>query len=124
MGAYVQNNLVNDEQVIHETSLHWIIYCSLGALFTLFLWPLIASKTSEFAITNKRLIIKTGLLSRKTVEMNLSKIESVNVDQGILGRILGYGTVRIVGTGGTKETFFQINNPLEFRKQFQALSAA
>jgi uncharacterized membrane protein YdbT with pleckstrin-like domain len=123
MGTYVNNNLVNDEHVVHETSLHWIIFCSLGALFTLFLWPLIASKTSEFAITNKRLIIKTGLLSRKTVEMNLSKIESVNVDQGIFGRLLGYGTLRIVGTGGTKEIFAQINNPLEFRKQFQQLAA-
>jgi uncharacterized membrane protein YdbT with pleckstrin-like domain len=54
--------------------------------------------------------------------MNLSKIESVNVDQGILGRILGYGTIRIIGTGGTKEAFPKILNPLEFRKKFQEFS--
>jgi uncharacterized membrane protein YdbT with pleckstrin-like domain len=123
MGAYVQNNLVNDEHVVHETTLHWSIYLTAAALLTLFIYPLIAMKSSEFAITNKRVIIKTGLLSRRTIEMNLSKIESVNVNQGIFGRILGYGTVRIVGTGGTKENFYRISKPLEFRKQFQQLAA-
>ena len=54
--------------------------------------------------------------------MNHSRIESVNVDQGILGRILGYGTIRIVGSGGTKVSFPSIKNPLEFRKKFQELS--
>jgi len=64
--------------------------------------------SSEFAITNKRVIIKVGLISRKTLEMNLSKIESVNVDQSILGRILRYGTLTVIGTGGTRETFTTI----------------
>jgi hypothetical protein len=54
--------------------------------------------------------------------MNHSKIESVNVDQGILARILGYGTIIIVGSGGTREIFPKIKNPLEFRKKFQELS--
>jgi uncharacterized membrane protein YdbT with pleckstrin-like domain len=54
--------------------------------------------------------------------MNLSKIESVNVDQSILGRMLGYGTIRIIGTGGTREEFPNISNPIEFRKKFQELS--
>jgi hypothetical protein len=54
--------------------------------------------------------------------MNLNKIESVNVDQSIMGRILGYGTIQIIGTGGTKEAFAKIRRPLEFRKRFQELS--
>ena len=49
--------------------------------------------------------------------MNLTKIESVNIDQNILGRILGYGSIQIIGTGGTKETFINIKKPLEFRKK-------
>ena len=122
MGKYVDNNLIKDEKVELETSYHWIIFCNLRALFTLFIAPLIDKYTDEFAITNKRVIIKTGLISRKTFEMNHSKIESVNVDQGILGRILGYGTIRIVGSGGTKEVFPKIQNPLVFRKKFQELS--
>jgi uncharacterized membrane protein YdbT with pleckstrin-like domain len=55
--------------------------------------------------------------------MNLSKIESVNVNQGILGRMLGYGTIVVVGTGGTNEPFAYITDPLTFRKKFQELQA-
>ena len=121
MGSYVNNNLIRGEAVEYETSYHWIIFFSLRALFTLFIAPLIDKWTDEFAITNKRVIIKTGLISLKTVELNLSKIESVNVDQSVLGRILGYGSLKIVGTGGTKEIFPNINKPLTFRKKFQEL---
>jgi len=121
MGNYVNNNLIRGEVVEYETSYHWIIFFSLRALFTLFIAPLIDRWSDEFAITNKRVIIKTGLIRRSTIELNLSKIESVNVDQGILGRILGYGSLQIVGTGGTKEIFHNINKPLTFRKKFQEL---
>jgi uncharacterized membrane protein YdbT with pleckstrin-like domain len=122
MGKYIDNNLIKDEVVVLETTYHWIIFCSLRAVFTLFIAPLIDKHTDEFAITNKRVIIKRGWLNRKTFEMNLSKIESVNVDQGILGRILGYGTIRIVGSGGTREVFPNIRKPLDFRKKFQEMS--
>lgn len=123
MGNYVQQNLGAGEQVVYETKLHWIIFFSLKALLTLFIVPLIEMSTSEFAITNKRVIIKVGLISRRTLEMNLNKIESVNVNQGILGRLLGYGTIVVIGTGGTRERFANIADPLTFRKKFQELSA-
>jgi uncharacterized membrane protein YdbT with pleckstrin-like domain len=122
MGKYIDSNLIKDEQVELEATYHWIIFCNLRALLTLFIAPIIDTYTDEFAITNKRVIIKTGLISRKTFEMNHTKIESVNVDQGIFGRILGYGTIRIVGSGGTKEVFPRIKSPLEFRKKFQEMS--
>ncbi|HQE11424.1 MAG TPA: PH domain-containing protein [Flavipsychrobacter sp.] len=122
MGTYITNNLIKDEHVEYETTYHWIIFISLRALLTLFIAPIIDRFTDEFAITNKRVVIKTGLISRRTFEMNLSKIESVNVMQSILGRILGYGTIQIIGTGGTKEAFMNIKKPLEFRKRFQELS--
>jgi uncharacterized membrane protein YdbT with pleckstrin-like domain len=123
MGSYVDQNLIRDERVELETTYHWIIFCNLRALLTLFIAPLIDRYTDEFVITNKRVIVKTGLISRKTFEMNLSKIESVNVDQGIMGRILGYGTIRIVGSGGTREVFPKIRKPLAFRRKFQELSS-
>lgn len=122
MGRYIDSNLIRDEKVELETTYHWIIFCNFRALFTLFIAPIIDRYTDEFAITNKRVIIKTGLISRKTFEMNHSKIESVNVDQSILGRILGYGSISIVGSGGTKEVFPNIKDPLKFRKKFQELS--
>ena len=123
MGSYVEQNLTAGERVVYETNLHWIIFFSLKGFLTFFIAPLIALSTSEFAITNKRVIIKVGVISRRTLEMNLNKIESVNVNQGILGRILGYGTIVIVGTGGTKERFTAISNPLEFRRKFQELTS-
>lgn len=122
MGHYVNNNLIKDEQVEFETTYHWIIFCNLRAIFTLFIAPMLDRYSDEFVITNWRVVVKTGLISRKTLEMNISKIESVNVDQSILGRILGYGTIKIIGTGGTNESFAKIKRPLEFRKKFQELS--
>ena len=114
MGTYVNNNLIKDEHIEFETTYHWIIFCNLRALFTLFIAPLLDRYADEFAVTNKRVIVKTGLISRKTLEMNLSKIESVNVDQSIFERLLGYGTITIIGTGGTKESFLNIVEPLLF----------
>ena len=121
MGSYVNQNLISGERVEYETTYHWIIFLNLRALFTLFIAPIIDRWTSEFAITNKRVIIKIGWISRKTVELNLSKIESVNVDQSFWGRILGYGDIRLIGTGGTREVFVKLANPLEFRRKFQEL---
>jgi uncharacterized membrane protein YdbT with pleckstrin-like domain len=118
MGSYVNSNLIDGEKIIYETKLHWITFVSLKGILTLFIAPLIAYYTSEFAITNKRLIIKTGFISRNTFEMNLSKIESINVNQSILGRVLGYGTIVIMGTGSTREPFAAIRDPLILRKKF------
>lgn len=122
MGTYIENNLIRDEHIEFETTYHWIIFFSLRAIFTLFIASILDRYTDEFAVTNRRVIVKTGLISRKTLEMNLSKIESVNVDQSIFGRLLGYGTITIIGTGGTRESFPNISEPLKFRKIFQELS--
>jgi uncharacterized membrane protein YdbT with pleckstrin-like domain len=75
--------------------------------------------STEMAVTNKRIIIKAGLLSRRTFELLLSKVESIGVEEGVLGRMLGYGSVVVRGTGGTPEPFTKIAHPLEFRRQVQ-----
>lgn len=119
MGSYVDSNLVKDEYVVYEGNNHWINFISLRAIFSLFLLPLIDNWTSEYAITNKRVIIKVGLIRRRTVEMNVQKVESISVNQSIMGRILGYGDITVVGTGASRETFEQISKPIKFRKTFQ-----
>jgi uncharacterized membrane protein YdbT with pleckstrin-like domain len=123
MAKYITSHLIKDEQVEYWAQLHWIIFFTKKALFTLFLSPIIERWTTEFAITNKRVINKAGLVERRTFEMNLNKIESVNVEQSILGRILGYGDIEIIGTGGTKEQFKHISDPITFRKTFQEMSS-
>jgi uncharacterized membrane protein YdbT with pleckstrin-like domain len=80
---------------------------------------LISYKSSEFAVTNKRVLIKVGFIRRHSVELLLQKVEGIGVDQGIVGRMLAYGTIIVTGTGGTKEPFQNIERPLEFRKQVQ-----
>lgn len=79
--------------------------------------PIIAKETTELVITNRRIIAKFGLISRYTIEINLSKIESISVSQSILGRFLNYGDLQIVGTGGTREPISFINEPLAFRRK-------
>ena len=82
---------------------------------------LIIMFTTEFAVTNRRVIAKTGFIRRHTLEMLLPKIESVSVNQNILGRILNFGTVTVTGTGGTKESFRAIFEPLAVRKKINQI---
>ena len=119
MSSYVEANLVKDEEVIHWGHIHWINFISIRAFFSLFILPIVDNWTSEYAITNKRVIIKVGLIRRRTIEMNVKKVESINVDQSIFGRILGYGDITVVGTGGSRETFETLADPIGFRKKFQ-----
>jgi membrane protein YdbS with pleckstrin-like domain len=74
---------------------------------------------TEIAVTSRRVLIKTGLVNRRTVELLLVKIESIGVHETPLGRMLGFGTVIVRGTGGTPEQFDRISSPLEFRRQVQ-----
>jgi len=98
----------------------------LGALLCFVIGAIIFSigllrrNATEMAVTNKRVIAKTGLADRRTIELLLSRIESVVVDEPALGRILGYGTVIVRGTGGTPEIFEKIRHPLQFREQVQS----
>jgi uncharacterized membrane protein YdbT with pleckstrin-like domain len=73
----------------------------------------------QMAVTNKRVIAKVGVVTRRTVDLLLSRVESVGVEESVMGRMLGYGTVVIRGTGGTPESFSKIAHPLEFRTRVQ-----
>jgi uncharacterized membrane protein YdbT with pleckstrin-like domain len=80
---------------------------------------LLRRSATEMAVTNKRVIVKSGLANRRTIELLLPRIESIAVEEPAMGRLLGYGTVIVRGTGGTPEVFPQIARPLEFREQVQ-----
>ena len=81
---------------------------------------LIRRSTTELAVTDRRVIYKTGILQRHSMEMNRSKVETVGVNQSILGRVLGYGTVIVRGTGGSFEPIQFIGDPLTFRSHITA----
>jgi uncharacterized membrane protein YdbT with pleckstrin-like domain len=74
---------------------------------------------TEMAVTNKRVLIKTGMASRRTLDLMLSRVESIGVEETVFGRMLGYGSVIVRGTGGTPEPFLMIAHPQEFRRAVQ-----
>jgi len=78
--------------------------------------------TTELVLTDRRIITKRGLISRDTVEMNLAKVESVHVNQSLLGRMLNYGDVTVVGTGSSLEPLVGIAQPLELRRKLGEVS--
>ena len=92
-----------------------------GALWWLVRW--IELRTSEFAVTSMRLIFKVGLVARYTTELLLAKVESISVTQGLLGRMLNYGDLVVTGTGGAREVFARVHDPVGFRNEVQRASA-
>ena len=98
------------------------IVAALLALFAFVsgLGALVTRSTTELAVTDRRVIFKTGIFRRHTMEMNRSKVETVGVDQSILGRLLGYGTIIVRGTGGSFEPIRHVGEPLVFRSHITA----
>jgi uncharacterized membrane protein YdbT with pleckstrin-like domain len=142
--AYIEQNLMNGESIVYRSHLHWIIFlwpviwfivaimlfivggnaAIVGTLVFLVaivtgISAFIKYKTSEFGITNKRVIVKVGFIRRNSLEVLLNKVEGIQVDQDILGRILGFGSITVSGTGGSRDPFHKIDAPLEFRKKVQ-----
>jgi uncharacterized membrane protein YdbT with pleckstrin-like domain len=93
----------------------------VGALWWLVRW--IELRTSEFAVTSMRLIFKVGLVARYTTELLLTKVESISVTQTLLGRVLNYGDLVVTGTGGAREVFARVHDPVGFRNEVQRASA-
>ena len=129
MTSYVEGALVKDEKIVHVGH---ISLWSLSHLFALgiVLLPVfgigliflvvayVRYKTTELAITSKRVIVKFGFISRRTVEININKVESIQVDQGILGRVFNYGTLVISGAGDPQAPIPGISEPMAFRRAF------
>ena len=146
--GYIDKNLLEGERVIYKTRHHKIIFIwpmvwvllaitfvalgktvrpefNFGAglfgvvavLHAFVIWIYFIS--SEFGITNHRVVAKEGFIKRKTMEVLLNRVESIQVEQGIWGRILNYGTVTICGTGGASDPFGKIRAPLQFKRQVQ-----
>jgi uncharacterized membrane protein YdbT with pleckstrin-like domain len=140
---YVESILEPGEQIRYHTTVSWTIYtpaillalCGLAALvlgagigigwivaigFALaalvaFVPAWFRRWTTEIAVTDRRVILKRGLIRRHTVEMNMQKVESVDVDQSLIGRLFDYGNVTIRGTGSSFEKLSMIDAPLKLR---------
>jgi uncharacterized membrane protein YdbT with pleckstrin-like domain len=115
MASYIDSNLTTNERIIKNAKVSWwsqwqmillgvlTIGFMIGIIF--FIFAIIRVMTTELALTNKRVIAKTGFIRRDTVELRLEKVEGLNINQGIIGRIFNYGTVIVSGTGGIERLF-------------------
>jgi uncharacterized membrane protein YdbT with pleckstrin-like domain len=113
-----QRNATGSDTAVLLLKLGFLILAIPGAVWLLVAW--FKRWTTEIDVTDRRVIYKRGFLRRHTVEMNMDKIESVDVDQSILGRILDYGDITIRGTGVSLETLPMIGSPLAFRNHVTA----
>jgi uncharacterized membrane protein YdbT with pleckstrin-like domain len=129
MPSYVEDALVGDEKVVHQGKISlWSVWhlLVLGLLLLpafgigLILWIIayIRIKSTEIAVTTKRLIVKNGFIRRSTIEININKVESIQVNQEMMGRMLNYGTLVISGTGTSHAPINGIADPMAFRKAF------
>ena len=146
--SYIDHTLLPGERVVYRASLHWIgfarpalvlvlgvvvLFLVPGVLVVggavllagvlLLLPPLAAYTTTEFGVTTKRVIIKTGLVRRHTLELLLRQVEAISVEQGLAGRLLGFGSITLTGTGGVREVFDRVGDPLELRRRIQGQAA-
>lgn len=137
-----------NESEVFQTKLHWInlrwfilfataalltgvfmpgypmtdgIGAALGAFVLFGVYPLLSMKTSQFIVTNKRAIFMSGILNKKTIDIQLAKIEGCQVTTPILGRFLGYGDIVVRGTGIKNETHKRVDNAVRFVAEVNAL---
>lgn len=127
MGNYIESNLGRDEVILEKAHVSWLsqigyivfgiltLFIGIGIIFILI--AIINVWTTELAITNRRVIAKTGLIRRNTIELKVTRVESLGVHQGILGRIFNFGSIVVKGIGGSNAPIPYIAKPLEFRKR-------
>jgi uncharacterized membrane protein YdbT with pleckstrin-like domain len=145
--GYIEKNLMPGETVLYRARLHWVVFLWPVIWFTaavIFfshgsgynaaavagyllavvavakaIESLIRFSTSEFGVTDYRVIAKVGFIRRSSIEIFMSKIEAIQINQDVLGRILGYGSILISGTGGIRDPLHDISNPLELKRRIQ-----
>jgi membrane protein YdbS with pleckstrin-like domain len=128
--SYVRKSLGANETLIAEAHFHWsytlgVVMLALTIVGLIFAIPLmIRQATTEIAVTSHRLVKKTGWISLHTEELSLTNIEGVKVDQGFWGRILGFGRVRIEGTGVDAVQLPTIADPVRFRAAIETAKDA
>lgn len=131
--AYIDESLSAGETVSALFRLHWItrlpmvLWLLLGLLTFGITWFIAAYeylrlRHVELGVTNKRVIYKTGIISRLSEEMKLGSVETVEIIQGVLGRILGYGTIKITGRGASDVLFRNVDDPMAVKRAIESIS--
>ena len=120
--SYIEKTIQGDEKIVKMFKIHTIVYIE-KLLFFWLIFPIIGLIKLFFienGLTSNRVIFKSGIIGRDTEEMRLSKIETVEIKQGIIGRIFGFGNVIITGTGTSSVVFRYVSNPINVKKEIES----
>jgi len=131
--SYIEQSLSEGEKIEGIFSLHWfswlplvgwslLIFPTLGITFPIAIYEFLRVRSIEQRFTNKRVIYKKGIISRWTEEMKLGSIETVEIDQGVAGRLFGFGTVKITGRGISDVVFRGVDDPMDVKRRIESVS--
>jgi uncharacterized membrane protein YdbT with pleckstrin-like domain len=126
--SYIEESLSDGEQVVARFDLHWVqrlpifLWCVLVVTLPLAIYAWLKLHCTEIGVTNKRIIVKTGIISRQSEEMRIASIETVEIDQSAWGRILGFGDVRITGKGTSNLILHRMAQPLEVKRRIESVT--
>ena len=126
--SYLEESLSDGEKIVAVFRQHWVtriwlaIWILLIVTIPIAVYEWLRLRTMEHAVTNKRVVYKGGIISRQTEEMKIGSIETVEIDQGVWGRILGFGDVKVTGRGISDVVFRTIDDPMEVKRQIEGVS--
>jgi uncharacterized membrane protein YdbT with pleckstrin-like domain len=130
---YIEDSLSAGEQIVGFFRLHWIsrrwialwivlAIPTVGITLIVALFEFLRLRSIEQGVTNKRVIYKKGIISRKSEEMKLNSIETVDIDQGIAGRIFGFGDVTVTGRGLSNVVLKSVDDPMAVKRKIESVS--
>lgn len=126
--SYIEQSLSAGEKIEAVFRLHWTawlpvwLWALLVVTLPIALYAFLRLKYQEQGVTNKRVILKKGIIGRQTEEMKLRSIETVEIDQGVFGRMLGFGTVRVTGRGVSDIFFKGIDDPMAVKRAIESVN--
>ena len=131
--SYIEESLSSGEKVEGLFRFHWFAWVPMyvwlilglvtfGLTWFVALYEYLRLRFTEQGVTNKRVILKTGIIGRKTEEMKVTSIETVEINQGVWGRIFGFGTIKVTGRGISDVVFKNLNDPMAAKRQIESIS--
>jgi uncharacterized membrane protein YdbT with pleckstrin-like domain len=126
--SYINESLSAGEEISSLFEQHWVVripmmlWLLLVITIPVAIYEFLRLRYTELGVTNKRVIFKTGIISRKTEEMKLASIETVEIDQGIIGRILGYGNIHVSGRGVSDVVLHDVRDPMAVKRAIESIS--
>jgi uncharacterized membrane protein YdbT with pleckstrin-like domain len=126
--SYIEDSLSEGEKVVRVFRQHWVtriwlvIWILLIVTIPIAIYEWLRLRTIEHGVTNKRVVYKRGIISRQTEEMKIGSIETVEINQGVWGRLLGFGDVKVTGRGLSDVVLRTIDDPMEVKRQIEGVS--